>query len=38
MGIGNGSTTFNLPDARGKAFLGADLSKGDDASLTMVPM
>jgi len=34
-GIGNGSTTFNLPDARGKAFLGADLSKGDDASLTV---
>lgn len=34
-GIGDGSTTFNLPDGRAKGFLGADLGKGDDASLTL---
>jgi microcystin-dependent protein len=34
-GIGDGSTTFNIPDGRAKAFMGADLSKGDDASLTL---
>lgn len=34
-GAGDGSTTFNLPDGRAKAFLGADLGKGDDAALTL---
>jgi len=34
-GSGDGSTTFNLPDGRGKGFLGADLGKGDDAALTL---
>lgn len=34
-GIGDGSTTFNLPDGRAKGFLGADLGKGDDAALTL---
>ena len=34
-GIGDGSTTFNLPDGRAKGFLGADLGKGDDALLTL---
>ena len=34
-GVGNGSTTFNLPDGRGKSFLGADAGKGDDTSLTV---
>ena len=34
-GAGDGSATFNLPDGRAKGFLGADLGKGDDASLTL---
>ena len=34
-GVGDGSTTFNLPDGRAKGFLGADLGKGDDAALTL---
>jgi len=33
-GVGDGSTTFNIPDGRAKGFLGADLGKGDDAGLT----